>query len=176
MKLNHTITLALLILGLSMNAAAEGPGDRHGRFAERGGHPATEAVQKLTRAFRRLDLSEEQKVHMRGELDAMREQLKPLVQSLAEGRQEMADLVFAEEYDEDRAAEIAAQQAELGAEVALIVNGTMAGLVASLDEGQRAELEAMRESHLAHRAEMRERRKAHREHRRAFRNRDRGTD
>ena len=143
---------------------------------ERGGPAGMEVIQHLTRALRRLDLSEEQQLTVREDMHELRESLKPLMQEMHASRQALREKVIGNEYDGDTVAELAKAQGALTTRITLQVSEHVNSVLGILTEEQRAELKAMREDHKAHRAEMRDKKKAHRDHRRALRQRHSDTD
>ncbi|MBT8062777.1 MAG: periplasmic heavy metal sensor [Xanthomonadales bacterium] len=173
MKATQILVMTCAVLACSAGAVAGEHDERRGPPKhDRAGIEGVEAVRHLSRAFRRLDLDEEQVAAVRAEMTAMRESLKPLATEFHQNRKSMQELVLDGEYDEQQAAEIAEHQGALTAEIALLTSATVARMLDHLNDEQRAELDAMRADRMAHREEMRDRIRAHRDHRRAYRNKD----
>lgn len=173
MKVTKPLLMACALLIVSLSASAGNHDERRGPPKhDRAGVEGVEVVKQLSRALRRLDLDEEQVSAVRAEMTGMRESLKPLVTELHENRKEMRALVLEGDFDEQQAADIATKQGALAAEITLQASATVSRMLSHLNEEQRAEFDAMRESRMAHRKETRNRKKAHRDHRRAYRNQD----
>jgi Spy/CpxP family protein refolding chaperone len=157
----NTVTRTLLLavtLIFAGTAFAEGHGkDRRDHRGPPG--MAMPAIEHLTRAFRHLDLSEEQKESIRTELKSMREEIKPLMKQMHESRKDLHGQITAESYDADAVAEMATLQGNLTAQITTITSGAAAGLLAQLTDEQRLELEAMGEKRRGHLKQRKERKK-----------------
>jgi Spy/CpxP family protein refolding chaperone len=121
--------LAALVGAGAASAAADGPGHGHGR-----GGP-------LFHMLRRLDLSDDQKVQIRGLVEEARPRLQPLVEQAVQTRKAVFQAVAAPTFDEAavRAASQAAAQAatDLAVERARLTSQVRAVLTAD----QQAELD-----------------------------------
>jgi Spy/CpxP family protein refolding chaperone len=148
-------TIPLLIAGLAL--AADHGKERRGH---RGGPDmALPGVSHLTRAMRHLDLAAEQKEAIHADFKAMREQLRPIMKQAHESRRALHGLITAQPYDADAVAELAAKHGNLTADITRIAAATAAGVLAKLNDQQRAKLEAMGERRREKMAERLERRK-----------------
>lgn len=145
------IVIASLTLATATFAGDRGP--RHDR-----GHTGmgAEVIERVAKAVRQLDLSEEQKTAIHAELQAMRTSLKPLVREMHETRKALHEQITADQYDAEAVAAIAARQGSLTSDMTIIASEAAASVLSQLNDEQRAELQAMAETHRAHR-------KAHRD-------------
>jgi Spy/CpxP family protein refolding chaperone len=113
------------------------------------------AITHLTRAFRHLGLSEDQRQAIHADLQAMREEIRPLVRQFHASRRALHEQIMAEGFDEEAVAALAAEQGKLTAEITTIVSGTAAAMLAQLTDEQRSELQALAEKRRArHEARM----------------------
>ena len=143
----RTVLLATTLI-FAGAALAGGQGqDRRGNHDARG--MALPAIEHLTRAFRHLDLTEEQREGIHADLKAMREDIKPLMKQVHESRRELHGLITADSYDTEAVAELATEQGNLTAEITMIASGAASALLAQLTDEQRSELEAMGEKRRA---------------------------
>ncbi len=164
--MNKQIKFCLLLTGLLLagNSIAGDHGPGQDRMHQRGGPGmATPIIQHLTRAIRRLDLSDDQKESIHTELKGLKGTLKPLVQELHESKKDLHGLITASEYDAEAVAINAERQGSLTAEITIIASEVASAVLAQLSDAQRAELEAMGEEHRAHREEHHQRVRERRE-------------
>ena len=163
-RISISLLMAVILLAASTASAERGPS--HDRMNQRpGGEFGTQVIEHLTRAIRRLDLSDEQRESIRNDLKGLRTSLKPTIKELHQGRKELHGLVTADSYDADAVAAIAEHQGDLVAEISTIASGVAAGVLAQLSDQQRAELMAMGEERRTHRDGHREKMKAHKKER-----------
>lgn len=160
---NPLIAIALaagLVFAGTASAADKGPRmDR--QHHQRGGQElGLQVIQHLGKAMRRLDLSEEQKVAIKDEFGLFRETVKPLVQELHSGRKGLHEVITADDYNADAAAEIAEHQGQLTAEITMLVSEAAAAVMAQLSDEQRAELQAMGDERRARKEKRHEKTKA----------------
>jgi len=165
--MNYRIKLVLILTAflLAGNTLAAERGQHSERMHARGGPDiGMQVIQHLTKAIRRLDLSEEQKTAVRAEFSGMKEDLRPLIRQLHEGRKELRGVIISEQYDADAVAAIAEQQGTLTAEITVLVSEIASSVLARLTDEQRADLQAMgverREHQEGHREMMRSRRES----------------
>ena len=165
--MNYRIKLVLMLTAflLAGNTLAAERGQHSERMHARGGPDiGMQVIQHLTKAIRRLDLSEEQKTAVRAEFSGMKEDLRPLIRQLHEGRKELRGVIISEQYDADAVAAIAEQQGTLTAEITVLVSEIASSVLARLTDEQRADLQAMgverREHREGHRETMRARRES----------------
>jgi len=155
---------------LAGNTLAAERGQHSERMHARGGpdmgmQMGMQVIQHLTKAIRRLDLSEEQKTAVRAEFSGMKEDLRPLIRQLHEGRKELRGVIISEQYDADAVAAIAEQQGTLTAEITVLVSEIASSVLARLTDEQRADLQAMGDTRREHRGGHREMMRARRESR-----------
>jgi len=144
--MNYRIKLILMFTAflIAGNTMAGDRGQRSERMHARGGPDmGMQLIQHLTKAIRGLDLSEEQKTAVRAELSGMKEDLRPLIRQLHEGRKELHGVIISEQYDADAVAVIAEQQGILTAEITMLVSEIASSVLARLTDEQRADLQAM---------------------------------
>ena len=159
--MNKQIKFCLLLTGLLLagNCVAADRGSRQDRMHQRGDHggPGMSAplIQHLSRAVRRLDLSDDQQQSIRADLTGLRETLKPLAMELRENRKELQGLITASNYDADAVAANAQEHGALTAEITTISSATASLVLAQLTDAQRAELKTMNENRKARRNERR---------------------
>jgi Spy/CpxP family protein refolding chaperone len=153
MNFKSKLLVLITCLALAGGAFARDHGPRPDR-----GHlgMGAELVSHLTRALRRLDLSEDQKEIIHADLQDLRESMKPLVRDLRQNRKALHEQITAADYDANAVTELATRQGSITAEMTIIASEVAAGVLASLTDEQRAELKAMAETRRAHR-------KAHRD-------------
>ena len=166
--MNQQIKFCLLLSGLLLagNCVAGERDPYQDRMHQRGGPGgpgmAASSIQHLTRAIRRLDLSDEQKESIHADLEGLRGSLKPLVGELHEAKKALRDLITASEYDADAVASNAELQGHLTAQITMITSEAASAVLAQLSEEQRAQLKAMGEDRMSHRKAHHERAKAYR--------------
>ena len=120
-----SLFLATLMFAGASFAADHGPGKgrmQKDRMHQRGPDMGMQVIEHLGKALRRLDLSEEQKESIHADMKGLREELKPLVKEIHQGRKELHGLITADSYDADAAAAIAEQQGELTTQVTMTVS------------------------------------------------------
>lgn len=156
--MKNIIKLAVLLTALATTgyAIAADHGERGKRMHQRGGPDmGMQVIEHLTRAIRRLDLSEEQKDAIRADMQGFREDFKPLVKQVHENRKALHELITADSNEDEAVSAIASQLGQLTEEMTLLVSDQAASILDELDEEQRAELKAMGDERRAHRAEHR---------------------
>ncbi len=166
--MNYRIKLVLILTAflLAGNTLAAERGQHSERMHARGGPDiGMQVIQHLTKAIRRLDLSEEQKTAVRAEFSGMKEDLRPLIRQLHEGRKELRGVIISEQYDADAVAAIAEQQGTLTAEITVLVSEIASSVLARLTDEQRADLQDMGGTRREHREGHREMMRARRESR-----------
>lgn len=150
-------TSALLIAAGS--ALAQDHGDRgKGGKHQRGGSEGSTIVEQFTRELRQLDLSDEQKDNVKGIMQDLRTQSKSISDDLRDNQMALKDVIQADSWDENGAAQLAAIEGDLTAQRTLMTTKALAGIYAQLNTEQRAELAAKAEQRMERRAEKREER------------------
>jgi Spy/CpxP family protein refolding chaperone len=142
-KMNMTVLVAAA-LTISASGWAHEPRQGHQPF-EGPADPATQVVERLHRALRQLDLSEEQSEAIRREFRAMQESIKPLRMEMHETRRSLHELLTAESYDSEAVSALAADQGETMADMIRITSATAHSVLSQLTDAQRAELADLRE-------------------------------
>lgn len=166
--MNKRILISIVMAGaLIAGSAIAGPRDGRDRGPGHGGPDmAPQFIERIGRALRSLDLSEEQRDSAHSELEALKESMKPLVKSMHENRKNLHDLVTADSYDSDAVAEVAEQQGAITAEMTILASSAAANVLALLNEEQRAQLKNMAEERQEFLDDHREWVKAHKDGRR----------
>ena len=85
-----------------------------------------QVVEHLRKALHRLELSDEQREAIHGEVRGYREGLGPLIKELHAGRAELHGLITSEGYDEEAVAALADRQGEVTAEITRQASGLAA--------------------------------------------------
>jgi Spy/CpxP family protein refolding chaperone len=160
--MRRTMKILTLVTGLALTgglfaAGEEQKQDRRADRSERGGPDvATQVIEHLGKAIRRLDLNEQQKLDIREEFGNFKEMVRPLVKDLHEGRSTLRDAIISDSYDPDLVEDIAASQGNLTAEITIMVGESASTILSHLTDEQRAELMAMADVRREERKEMRE--------------------
>ena len=160
--MRQTMKILTLVTGLILAGGlfAAGEEQNQNRRVDRGGRGgpdvATQVIEQLGKAIRRLDLNEQQKLDIREEFGNFKEVVKPLVKNLHEGRSDLHDAIISDSYDPDLVEDIAASQGNLTAEITVVVGEAASTIISHLTDEQRAELMAMAEVRREERKEMRE--------------------
>ena len=145
-KLIITIVTALLLTAGSFAFSQDS-------YAQQGrkGPPQKQGMQKMPmidgmlRAFRHLDLSEEQKESVKATVKGLREDIKPLMLEARELHKQMGELVRAAEYDAGAVAALADQEGDLLAERIKLTAAAMSQARSYLSDEQREQLANMAE-------------------------------
>ncbi len=142
MKLfNKTILITVVLMSATLAFAHEtglGPGDSGPRSLQK-----MPMVEHLIRAVRRLDLSDDQKESIRNIMWDMKTEIGPVMADMKAGREQLKELIKAEEYDQGAVAELAGKEGDLAAERMIITSRALADALATLTDEQRAQLEEM---------------------------------
>ena len=151
MRRATSITKTLICLGLALPlmAMAKGPD----REREKSGHdrpPAMLAAEQFQRVVRRLDLSDEQKLAIKGEFSEMRKDAKTLLEDMRVGQNALHDLISAEEYNPDAVSELADRQGALTADLIRMSAASVHAAMGHLTEAQLARLDELREERSRH--------------------------
>ena len=155
--------LATLLLALMGTALAQGPvansqdTAQKSRHHQRGNQPMP-AVERMMRGIRHLDLSDEQKTSIKGIMQDLKAEERPLVREMKSGHTQLKELIKAESFDEQAVASLAENEGALAAERLIIASRAMSAVYAQLTDEQRAELETMAAERAAKRAEKRNQR------------------
>jgi Spy/CpxP family protein refolding chaperone len=167
--MTHRSRIFLLTAALVMAASAMAA-PRGERGTHRGGTEFAQVMQHLGEAIRGLDLTEDQRAAVQAEFEAHRETVRPLAEEMRSSRQALHEVIMADAYDADAAADIAQRQGALAAELMTVSANAAAAVLGQLTDEQRAELDTLIEFRRGHRAEhramMKERMKKLRDRRR----------
>lgn len=159
--MKHLTKSILLIAGLaalplaaaqdeSPGFAPEFPPDH--RSEHRPGDPHGDVLRRIGHAMRQLDLDEAQRARIRELMWNSRDELHANMLATATGRDQLRDIVMADELDQAALAGAAAEAGRLAEERILITANTVHAVLAELDESQRARLMEMRAKHRARRS------------------------
>ena len=157
-KLIITIaTTLLLTTSVSVLAQDEPTGERS-RKGERhqGGMQATPVADRLMRAVRHLDLSDEQKENVKAIAKGMKADIRAIMHETKAGHMALQDLIKSDVYDEEAVAAIAGKEGDLAAERLMITSRAMSDVYKQLTDEQRIELESMAANHRQNRGERRQ--------------------
>lgn len=157
-KLIITIaTTLLLTTSVSVLAQDEPTGERS-RKGDRhqGGMQAMPVADKLMRAVRHLDLSDEQKESIRTIAKGMKTDMRTIMHETRAGHIALQELLKSDVYDEEAVAVIAEQEGDLAAERLMITSRAMSEVYKQLTDEQRIELESMAANHRQNRGERRQ--------------------
>ena len=144
-----TIIAALLLAGTGSvfaqdsNDGPENSGPEKKRQHNQRGMQASPPLEKLMRALRQLDLSDEQKANTRATLGVMKAEIHPIMQEMKAGQRELKELVKSYPFEEDRVRALAEQEGALTAERIMITSLAMSRVLGELTGEQRTELDAM---------------------------------
>ena len=131
-----------VLLLAAIPALAQGGPDRRGMH---GGQPPAGGEPPIERMLERLELTEDQRVEIDALLAQARESDRGKMEQLREHRQEMKQLLEADEVDEGAYRRAAQQAGELEADLALARSRTMKQVRAQLTPEQQAQAEKMKE-------------------------------
>jgi Spy/CpxP family protein refolding chaperone len=143
-------TLALMLAGPVLAGpeyAGHGRGDRGVSHFD--GDPSDSVLHMTMRAVHQLDLSDEQKEAVHAILKDTRKDLQAVGEAGSDNRQALHEALTAETLDEDALAKAATGAGDLVAERIVIAAHAARAVMAELTEEQRAELQLMREEHMA---------------------------
>ena len=141
-KLLIAIVTTLLLSGTALAQEFEkGPGKKGQR--QHGGTESMPAVEQLTRAIRHLDLDDEQKAGVHTIMRAVKEEMRPIMQDMKAGHEQLKELIKSGSYDEQTVAAMAEIEGQLAAERLKISARAMSGILALLTVEQREQLETM---------------------------------
>jgi Spy/CpxP family protein refolding chaperone len=153
--------LATLLLAVMGTALAAEPSDGPERKAKHHQRSAQQmpVVEKMMRAVRHLDLSEEQKANIKTIMHDLKANERTLMKQVKSGHEQLKGLIKAEVYDEPAVAALAEKEGALMTERLIIASRAMSKVYGQLTDDQRAELETMASERAAKRAENREQRR-----------------
>ena len=111
-----TLLLAFMGTALAQNPVAD-PQDKakKSRQHQRGNQPMP-AVDRMMRGIRHLDLSDEQKASIKGIMQGLKAEERPLVKEMKSGHERLKELIKAESFDEQAVASLAENEGALAAE------------------------------------------------------------
>ncbi len=150
-----TILAATFLISAGTTLAQDNdnrPGQRGQRSMQ--GMPV---VEQLMRSLRRLDLSDEQQASIRGVMQGMKTEIRPIMDEMKAGHMQLRELVKADEYDENAVAGLAAREGDLTAERMVITSRALSEMYGYLTDEQRAELEEMAAQRMERRSQKRKR-------------------
>ena len=107
------------------------------------GMQTSPVVDKVIRAVRRLELTEEQKASTRVILDEMKTDIRPIMAEMKTTKGQLKELISADLFDEEAVAAVADKEGDLTAERVMITSRALSQILAQLTDEQRAELEVM---------------------------------
>lgn len=163
--MNRQLLISMVLAGAMVAGTAfAGPYDGPDRGPRHGGPDmAPPIIERIGRALRNLDLSDDQRQSVHAEMQGLKQSMQPLVQSLHENRKSLHELVTADEYDSAAVAEAAEKQGAITAQMTILASATAANVLALLDEEQRAQLEDMAAERQEFRADHKKRMKEHKD-------------
>jgi len=153
-----TLLLALMGTALAQDPAADPANHPQKSRHHQRGNPSMPAVESMMRGIRHLDLSDEQKTSIKGIMQGLRAEERPLAKEMKSGHEQLKALIKAENFDEQAVAALAENEGALTAERLIIASRAMSAVYAQLTDEQRAELESMAAERAARRAEKRNQR------------------
>lgn len=115
-------------------------------------------VEHLMHALHRLDLDEEQKTSIRAVMKNMKAEVRPVMEEMKHGHQQLKGLIKADEFDEDAVAELAAKEGDLTAQRVMISSRALSEVYSFLTGEQRVELEEMAAERMERRSKKRKQR------------------
>lgn len=141
-----TFAIGILAVGLvgfifAKNGGNEGFGKHRGGFGGEGFPPAF-LVEKIAQE---LGLNEDQKTQAKAVIDASKERIRPLFESMKQNREIIKDLGTDGNFDEAKVNEIANQQSETMKQLFIEKEKTKAQLFAILTPDQREKAKTMQE-------------------------------
>ena len=157
-KLIITIATTLLLTTSASILAQDEPVGERSRKGDRhqGGMQAMPAADKLMRAIRHLDLSDEQKESIKGITMAMKTDMRAIMHETRAGHIALHDLIKSDVYDEEAVTVIAEKEGDLAAERLMITSRAMSEVYNQLTEEQRTELGNMAANHRQNRGKKRQ--------------------
>jgi len=165
-KLNNTMTgtiLITLLVAFMGTALAHDPvsepanAAQKGRHHQRGNQPMP-GVERMMRGIMHLDLSDEQRASIKGIMQGLKAEERPLAKEMKSGHEQLKELIIAESFDEQAVVALAEKEGALAAERLIIASRAMSEVYGQLTDEQRAELETMAVGRAAKRAEKRNQR------------------
>ena len=151
------VTTLLLTTSVSVLAQDEPVGERS-RKGDRhqGGMQGMPVADKLMRAVRHLDLSDEQKESIKAVAMGMKTDIRAIMEETRAGHIALQELIKSDAWDEEAVAVIAEQEGDLAAERLMITSRAMSDVYSQLTDEQRIELENMAANHRQNRGEKRQ--------------------
>ena len=151
-KLIITVISALFLSATGMAMAQDtdkgpdkGPDKAAGKKSQRHhrGNQPTSAVEQLSRAIRKLDLSEEQKTSIHGVFKQLRTDIRPIMEEAKAGHHQLRVLTMAKEFDQTAVAALAEKEGDLAAQRMMLTSMAMSNALGYLTEEQRNQLDTM---------------------------------
>jgi len=143
-KLIITIITTILLTAAGTVFAQDNSGDP-GKKGHRGqrGTQAMQVTEQLMRAFKRLDLNEEQKANIKAAMQNLKTEVHPIMLEVKAGHEQLKELIKAENYDEKAVAALADKEGNLAAERIILTGKALSKAFGYLTEEQRIQLDAM---------------------------------
>ena len=145
-KLIITTVATLVLAAAGASFAQDFSGDpRPGKKGQRQHHGVQPApmIERLMRAIRHLDLSEEQKLGIKAVMQGLKEEVHPIMQDMRTGHEQLRELVKAESYNTDAVALVAGNGCKLASQRIMLTSEALSNILAQLTEEQREQLDTM---------------------------------
>ena len=157
-KLIITIATTLMLTTSGSVLAQDEPTGERSRKGDRhqGGMQAMPVADKLMRAVRHLDLSDEQNESIKTITKVMKADMRAIMHETRAGRIALQELLKSSVYDEEAVAVIAGKEGDLAAERLMITSRAMSEVYKQLTDEQRIELESMAANSRQNRGEKRQ--------------------
>ena len=145
--MNKLIITAISVLFLAATGMAmshdmdKGHGKKN--HQQQRGNQTMPAVEKLSHALRKLDLSDEQKTNTRGVFKQLRSDIRPLMKETRAGHQQLKVLTMASEFDATAIAAIAEKEGDLVTQRVMLTSKALADALGHLTGEQRTQLDTM---------------------------------
>jgi len=157
-KLIITIVTTLLLTTSASVIAQDEPAGERSRKGDRhqGGMQSTPVADKMMRAVRHLDLSDEQQESIKLIAMGMKTEIRAIKQETRSEHIALQELIKSDVFDEEAVAVIADKEGDLAAEQLMITSRALSEIYSQLTDEQRIELESMANNHRQKRGERRQ--------------------
>jgi len=152
------IFITTLILSVATTAIAQPrnpPMDRRAGHPPRGMQNGMPEVDHLMHALKQLDLSDVQKSGIKDIMRSLKTEISPIMEQSRAGREQLKELIKAENYDEKAVAKLAKTEGGLASQRIVIASRALSKVFAKLTPAQRDQIESMAEEFKAKRQERR---------------------
>lgn len=142
-KLIATVFAGVMLVAAGSATAgdrSDGPG-KHGKNHQRGPEGSM-MIERFQRELRQLDLSDEQKASVKVVMQDLREQTRLIGDERKDNQELLKDLIKADSWNEDAAAQVAAADGDLAAQFTLLTSRALSDIYSQLTVDQKAELAA----------------------------------